>query len=65
MERLKDDADFVAAEAGERVLVERREVLAGHRDLALSGRSSPAVIIIIVDLPDQRPTRPTVSPRPI
>ena len=65
MKGLEDDADAPAAEAGEPVLAHRRQILARRpRPRPALGRSSPAMIIIMVDLPEpDGPATPTVSPR--
>ena len=64
VERLEHDADMVAAEAGQLVLVQSAQILPATRSNPLVGRSSPAMIIIMVDLPDpDGPTTLTVSPR--
>ena len=66
VEGLEHDADIAAAEARQRVLVERAEILAGDRHRPVSARSSPAITISSVDLPEpDGPTRPIASPRPI
>ena len=56
-----------AAKARQRVLAHRARWRAvDRRSLPLSGRSSPAMVISSVDLPEpEAPTRPTASPRPI
>ena len=67
VEGLEDDADIAAAKARERVLVEAGQI--ARRPTAtepVSARSSPAMTISSVDLPEpDGPTRPTASPLPI
>ena len=52
VEGLEDDADAAAAEAGERVLVEAARSVPSTTTRPLSGRSSPAMVIRSVDLPE-------------
>ena len=67
VERLEHDPDIAAAEARQRVLVERgRASSPATTTEPVSGRSSPAMTISSVDLPEpDGPTRPIASPRPI
>ena len=57
MEGLEHDADVLAAEARQRVLVHAAQIVAGDAGpRPLVGRSSPAITISMVDL--ARPRRP-------
>ena len=63
MERLEHDADALPAKPRERVFVQRAELTPSISTSPLSGRSSPAIVISSVDLPEpDGPTRPTASP---
>ena len=53
MERLEDDADPLAAKARQRVLAHGGQIETPSMTIEpLSGRSSPAIVINSVDLPD-------------
>ena len=65
VEGLEHDADPPAAKARERILVEAaRDRCRRRRSGPNPGRSSPAMVMSRVDLPEpEGPTRPTASPR--
>ena len=66
VEALKNDADVLAAEARESILVEFVQSSPATTTEPLSGRSSPVITMSSVDLPEpDGPSRPTASPRPI
>ena len=67
VEGLEDHADILAAERRQAVLVQsRRRSVAGHTAAPLVARSSPAITINRVDLPEpEGPTRLTASPAAI